>query len=150
MQPIEWRPVPGYEGSYEVSERGDVRSIPRQVRTRWGGLMSVPGVVIKGAIDASGYRRVTLHRSDTPSTKKVHRLVAFAFLGAPATSDLEVCHNDGNPLNNDWRNLRWDTRKANVADRIKHGRTYRGGRPKRPVLELAEEQHEKNEREEAR
>ncbi len=49
------------------------------------------------------------------------RLILQAFVG-PCPNGMECCHNDGNPANNHVDNLRWDTRKNNVADTIKHGR----------------------------
>lgn len=131
MQPIEWRPVPEYEGYYEVSEHGQVRSIQRTVTTRRAVRVRLPSVTLRGSIDGSGYRRFVLNKDGRSKTHKAHRIVAFAFLGGPSSAELEVCHNDGDPLNNDWRNLRWDTRQANVHDRITHGRTYRGGAPRR-------------------
>ncbi len=57
----------------------------------------------------------------------VHRIVLEAFVGPPS-SGMEGCHYDGNPLNNRLDNLRWDTKKANCADAIRHGRTTRGER----------------------
>lgn len=50
----------------------------------------------------------------------VHRLILEAFVG-PCPDGMECCHGDGNPANNDISNLRWDTRRANTADAIRHG-----------------------------
>lgn len=55
----------------------------------------------------------------------VHRLVLLAFIG-PCPEGMECCHSDGNPANNRLENLRWDTRKNNQADRIKHGTDCKG------------------------
>jgi hypothetical protein len=55
----------------------------------------------------------------------VHVLVLTSFRG-PCPEGMEACHNDGNPLNNHVSNLRWDTRKANAEDRVRHGRQLRG------------------------
>jgi hypothetical protein len=54
-----------------------------------------------------------------------HRLVLLAFVG-PCPAGLEACHNDGNPANNRLANLRWDTRKSNAADKVRHGRSVTG------------------------
>lgn len=51
----------------------------------------------------------------------VHRIVALTFIGVPPFAKSEVCHNDGNRRNNHYSNLRWGTRKENVADSIRHG-----------------------------
>jgi HNH endonuclease/Homeodomain-like domain len=57
----------------------------------------------------------------------VHRLVLETFVG-PCPDGLLTCHNDGDPTNNRVNNLRWDTPKANAADRVSHGNTWAGGR----------------------
>lgn len=116
MQSIEWLPVPGFEDRYEVSNSGEVRN-----RTT--------GYVRKQHADSSGHLRIGLWNGKTMVTAKVHRLVARAFIGEPSDGQ-EVCHSDGNPSNNSVGNLRWGTRAENVADRIKHGRTFRGGSPR--------------------
>jgi hypothetical protein len=76
---------------------------------------------------ARGHPQVVLSLSGRKITRYVHRLVLRAFKGEPVDG-LEGCHNDGNPLNNDIDNLRWDTRKNNQADRVKHGTHTRGER----------------------
>ena len=107
-----WLPVVGWEGIYEVSDFGRVRSLYRKGRTR--------GKVLKQVNDG-GYRNVTL--SDLPrySIAKVHQLVMEAFVG-PRPEGLEVCHYDGDGSNNRLDNLRYDTRAANQQDRLRHGR----------------------------
>lgn len=112
MQSTEWRPVPNFEDRYEVSEDGAVRTL-------------TTGHIHKQFPDDYGHLRLGLWNGKKTVTVKAHRLVARAFLGEPGEGQ-EVCHNDGNPKNNNRGNLRWGTRAENVADRIKHGRTYRG------------------------
>jgi len=58
---------------------------------------------------------------------QVHRLVMLAFEG-PCPAGYEVCHNDGDPTNNRRSNLRYDTRKGNMADQLRHGTRNRGTR----------------------
>lgn len=117
----EWRPVVGYEGRYEVSSLGRVRSVARSVwipatwrtaayRRRERGRLLSPSRLRKG------YRRVNLEGV----AHSVHRLVLEAFVG-PCHEGMEGCHCDGNPGNNAIDNLRWDTRKGNWDDRRKHG-----------------------------
>lgn len=65
---------------------------------------------------------VTLHGRGLREVRCVHEIVATTFLG-PKKKGLEVCHRDGNRLNNAAENLRWDTRTANHADKKEHG-TY--------------------------
>lgn len=67
----------------------------------------------------------------------VHRTVLECFVG-PCPDGMECCHDDGNPQNNNLDNLRWDTPRANQADRLKHGTSNRGSQS--PAAKLNEEQ----------
>ncbi len=82
---------------------------------------------LKGVVEKTGYRSVTFMSDGSLKKFLVHRLVLEAFVG-PCPEGMEACHNDGDRLNNQISNLRWDTRKANQADRIKHGTDGRGER----------------------
>jgi len=114
----EWRPVIGYEGRYEVSDHGAVRSLSNY-RSSSGGQLS-PWTNNKG------YQYVTL-RSPGGGKKShaVHRLVLKAFVEL-RPSGKQVAHGDGDPANNRASNLRWATSKENIDDRTRHGRTARG------------------------
>lgn len=111
-----WRPVPGWVGFYEVSDLGQVRSVPR---IDSGGNRR-RGLVRRAAPDRKGYLRVQLHRSGSRKSAKVHRLVLEAFVG-PCPPDMEGCHGDGDPANNSLINLRWDTASANTFDSVRLG-----------------------------
>lgn len=116
----EWRPVVGYEGRYEVSSLGRVRSLG--VR-RGGGIWPLRSVRTSG-----GYLRVTLYASDGTSRNQwVHILVALAFIG-PRPPGHEVRHLDGNPANPASANLAYGTAKENAGDRERHGTDPRGER----------------------
>ena len=93
-----WRPVIDYEGLYEVSNYGEVR------RT--------DGTMMQGNINSYGYRVVRLTKCGMPKDKKVHRLVALAFIPTISGKDF-VNHKDGNKLNNYVGNLEWVTRGEN-------------------------------------
>lgn len=121
-----WKPAPGYEGLYEVSDRGQVRSIPRPRRQWHGGIATVPERILRQDVGKRGHRRVTLHSAGKRSRFLVHRLVLTAFVG-PCPDGMEGCHGDGNPANNHLENLRWDTKPANSADSIRH-RTHPSAR----------------------
>lgn len=120
----EWRPVVGFEGRYEVSNKGRVRSLGRTETysrilndgKRSDVTRTKATRTISGGIGAHGYLTVRLKGK----TFTVHRLVLSAFIG-PCQRGLAACHNDGNKLNNAVPNLRWDTYQANNADRAKHG-----------------------------
>lgn len=107
-----WLPVVGYEGLYEVSDWGRVKSLPRNT-TRGG--------ILKQATDKRGAKRVNLSKYGVQEVRLVHHLVLQAFVG-PCPDGLEGCHWDGDPSNNFLPNLRWDTRESNMADMVRHGR----------------------------
>jgi hypothetical protein len=73
-----------------------------------------------------GHLRVTLGGDDGISRKHlVHRVILETFVG-PCPPGMECCHADGDPANNRLSNLRWDTRKGNMADAMRHGTVRRG------------------------
>jgi hypothetical protein len=100
-----WKPVVGYEGLYEVSDRGRVRTVPRILK---------PGTL------NHGHLHVNLWINRKGKTRTVHRLVAAAFIG-PCPDGQEVRHLDGNPTNNAVENLKYGTRSENLLDRVRHG-----------------------------
>lgn len=116
----EWRPVVGAVG-YEVSSRGRVRSLDRtrtyaRVDPASRRLVIVArahrGRVLQPGTAKSGHQIVVLGRGQT---RLVHRLVLEAFVG-PAPANMEACHGDDDPANNNLENLRWGTRSENLAD----------------------------------
>lgn len=113
---------------FEVSSWGRVRSARRFVcrMSRSGAMhpMRVGGKILTPSLKKSGSRpvalRVTLSVSGVRLYRYVHRLVLEAFVG-PAPEGTEGCHFDGNPLNNNLSNLRWDTHASNYLDSVRHG-----------------------------
>lgn len=117
----QWRPVPGYEGLYEVSDHGRVRSLDRIVVRSDGTKSPYPGkLFILQVQEKSGYVMTGLSRGGKKRTFDVHRLVASAFLG-PCPEGMEVCHNNGDPTDNRAGNLRYGTKHSNFQDTILHG-----------------------------
>jgi len=117
-----YKPIHGFEGIYEVSDLGNVRSVPRLRRSR-GFKYAVGYRVLKGAVTRDGYKTVRLyhHVGGTKWTDaSVHRLVASAFLPQPE-GKLFVNHKDGNKLNNSPANLEWCTRSENCRHAISIG-----------------------------
>ena len=106
-----WLPILGYEGRYEVSSLGRVRSLPRS-RTK-GGFLALPP-------DSHGRPHVTLHKDGGQKVAQVHRLVANAFHG-PLPPGMETRHLDGNPTNNVATNLVYGTRSENQRDSVQIG-----------------------------
>lgn len=106
---MKWAPVLGFEGQYEVSENGDVRSLPRYVKTRGTGMRLVePRLLAQTPCDKQHPKllKVTLSHGvkGEQSFPKVHRLVAESFLGATPVD--RVVHWDGDARNNAVTNLR--------------------------------------------
>lgn len=117
-----WLPVIGFEGSYEVSDQGRVRSLGRIIRNG-DSTRRVKGMLLEGSADRGGHLRVHLRSSDARTQVYVHRLVLRSFVG-PCPDGMEGCHNDGNPANNSLSNLRWDTQSGNQRDRELHGTNH--------------------------
>jgi hypothetical protein len=114
----EWRPVVGYEGLYEVSSLGRVKSAA-------AGRGRVQGRVLRqSARNAKGYMRVNLWNG-TQRNHFTHHLVAAAFIG-PRPAGLLVLHENGRADDNKASNLRYGTHRENVADAKRHG-TFRPG-----------------------
>ena len=112
----QWRPVVGYEGRYEVSDLGRVRSLDR-IRSngrKWRGRVLRPVPMERG------YLSVNLWLDNTPRMHLTHRLVLAAFEG-PAPEGSEGRHLDGNPSNNALFNLAWGTHSENQYDQVSHG-----------------------------
>ena len=121
-----WREIPGYEGLYEASSLGRVRSLGRWANSKLGSQQWRPGRVLKLLPNSNEYLCVNFicaagHRK----RRYVHQLVMEAFVG-PCPEGMEVCHKDGKRTHNQRRNLRYGTRKSNNADRDRHGTTARG------------------------
>jgi hypothetical protein len=123
---MNWRPVPGHEGRYLVSDTGVVRGLDRVVvqQNRWGRLMerAQAGKVLSTRIDRDGYVRVV---SRELKETAVHRLVALAFLPNPKRLP-QVNHKDDNKANNVPANLEWCTNAENHQHRV---RVLGGGVP---------------------
>lgn len=126
-----WKPVVGFEGLYEVSDQGRVRSLPRvtQVKNRWGNLVDrkFPGKVLSAANskNRSNRRFVGLSANKTQTVKLVAHLVAEAFLGNRPVGH-QVCHNNGDATDDRAVNLRYDTPAGNMADCLAHGTRPKG------------------------
>lgn len=110
-----WKPIPGYEGSYEASDQGRVRSLDRTIIEKTGRAVNVRGRVLKPTEGNKRYLLVTL----SGRTKRVHRLVLAAFEGE--NPDMQVRHLDGDPQNNRLVNLAYGTNAENMLDSIRHG-----------------------------
>jgi HNH endonuclease/NUMOD4 motif len=120
-----WKPVVGYEGLYEVSDQGNVRSLDRWGNGGGGSRRLSRGRRLTPQKSGS-YLKVGLTRNGSGSTRSIHVLVLEAFVGQRPDSAL-ACHNDGDRRNNQLSNLRWDTQSNNMLDAVKHGRASQKG-----------------------
>lgn len=102
-----WKPVEGYEGLYEVSDSGQVRSLPGG--RRLGKILcAIPR-------HKSGHLGVNLHKEGKRVTKHVHKLVAAAFIG-PCPDGLVVCHGPNGVKDNSVSNLSYGTTRKNAGE----------------------------------
>lgn len=127
-----WADVPGYEGFYEVSDHGRVRSVTRTVKVgeRKDGTTFTRrhhGRALTACTPSGGYPTVVLWKRGVDESKRVHVLVLEAFRGA-CPAGLACRHLDSNRQNNHLTNLEWGTYSENQMDRVDAGTSNRGER----------------------
>lgn len=116
----EWRPIPGYEGRYEVSDQGRVYSCARSFVDVLGRPRMHKGRFLRPTVNQWGYQVFTLYKDSMHEREYVHRAVLKAFVGD--MSDTHITrHLNGNPRDNRLENLKWGTQKENIHDEIIHG-----------------------------
>lgn len=113
----EWRAIVGFEGSYEVSNLGRVRSLDRMINMAHGAKRSHRGRVLQPVYDKDGYPRVMLRVDGAYAKRGVHRLVCEAFHGPGTILHREVDHIDRDTSNARAENLRWVSRGENHSHR---------------------------------
>jgi hypothetical protein len=113
---IEWMPIPGWEGHYEVSGDGQVRSLDRQDRLG----RPLRGRILRPVINKYGYPMLGLKRDTGRVLVTAHKVVMLAFKG-PRPDGQVVRHLDGNPANNLVSNLVYGTQSENHLDSVRHG-----------------------------
>lgn len=116
----EWRPVVGFEGLYEVSSLGRVRSLPRLTAMKNGRARHTRGGLLAAAI-GDRYSSVCLKHEGRSRTVRVHVLVAESFLG-PRPEGYDVCHGNNDGHDNRLANLRYDTHRNNQRQMVADGR----------------------------
>jgi hypothetical protein len=114
-----WKPVIGFDGNYEVSDLGRVRSLERITKIP-NGWRTFPSKVLKPIFAGTGYLVANLCVNGKKKQKHIHAMVLDAFVG-PSPYGNQACHKNG--IRSDARldNLRWDTIKNNHADKMGHG-----------------------------
>lgn len=120
-----WKDIPGFEGFYQVSNIGKIKSLARVVMRKNGSKCTVKERILKTRLNNRGYEIVTLCIDCNFTHHTVHKLVALAFYGERPTGH-EIAHFDGVRNNNKVENIRYATKKDNAGDRDRHGNTKRG------------------------
>lgn len=121
METVEkWRPVLNWEGEYDVSDQGRVRSVERMV-PRSSTPQLIRERILKAPPGNHGYPRVNLARGGKYVQRTVHSLVLETFVG-PCPPRMEALHENGIRTDCRLTNLRWGTSAENKADIIRHGR----------------------------
>lgn len=134
-----WKDIKGYEGLYQVSDLGRVKSLD-SIRTDSIGRKKFNKGQLLNAHTQKGRKRkvVYLTHKSEKKTVFVHKLVMQAFVGAPPAG-MEVCHNDGDEGNNVLTNLRYDTKSENQIDIYRYGSKSSAGKlTPEQVLEIRE------------
>jgi hypothetical protein len=136
--PEEWRIIADFP-DYEVSDLGRVRRATDAVwASRGCKRIRAPAGYVLTPCPARGYLQARLSVGGRVFSVGIHVLVCEAFQGPRPSPLHEAAHGDGTRTNNRNSNLRWATRKENMADRDRHGRTKRGAAHSRPLRLLSE------------
>ena len=110
----EWKDIKGYEGIYQVSDLGRVKSLHRVVSHAKSGILTIKERMLKNIQDTKGYYQVRLSKDGKVTVKKVHQLVSIAFLNHQQCGfELVVNHKDFDKLNNKLDNLEITTQRIN-------------------------------------
>ena len=123
-----WKDIPGYEGQYQASNLGNIRSVDRKVRgichfTGKEFYRTVKGRVLRpGRFCHAGHLSVVLGHGATGSP--VHQLIMLTFVGPPPEGT-EILHSNGDPTDNRLENLRYGTRTENILDVYHQGGVWR-------------------------
>lgn len=117
-----WKDIPEYEGLYQASSLGRIKSLNREQADKFGKVYKYKSKILKhGTNKNDGRQYVVLSKEGKTKSFNVHTLVALAFIGEKPNGYF-VCHCDGNNQNNNIENLRYDTSNQNGIDIYRHGR----------------------------
>jgi hypothetical protein len=120
-----WKDIPGYEGLYQASNLGRIKSLKREINKVWNRFQYCNKPLKEKILkpDGSRYLQVQLCKNNKTTKYSIHRLVLKAFVG---NSDLVCNHKDANPKNNRLDNLEYCTQKENVDHSWKMGHQHKG------------------------
>ena len=109
-----WKPINNYEGCYEASNKGRIRSVERLVKCK-NGMRTSPSTILKPSLGQWGYEQVTLRKEGRKETVRINRIIAQTFIPNPNKLP-QVNHIDGNKINNCVENLEW----CDASHNMKH------------------------------
>lgn len=116
-----WKDIVGYEGIYQVSDEGRVRTVQgKTTHSTFHGSRIWNERILKQKTDKYGYKRVSLWKNKKPKDFLVHRLVALAFIPKPIGKEI-INHKDCNVINNYIDNLEWCTYAENLQHAYENG-----------------------------
>jgi NUMOD4 motif/HNH endonuclease len=119
MDREQFRDIKGYEGMYQVSNFGRVKSLRRTYTNSRGQVREIPEKILKQKKNRCGYMVCSLSNMGDLREFTIHKLVATAFI-FKEDGKVEVNHKDGNKTNNNTSNLEWVTKSENTLHAIKH------------------------------
>lgn len=132
-----WKDIQGYEGNYQVSSKGNVRSLDRYIECR-GKYRFQKGKTLKPYINKSGYRQVTLYDKNGYKLHRINRLVAQSFIPNPNNLP-QVNHKDEVKTNDCVNNLEWCTCLYNLTyNDLHHRRNNMNNKKSKQVVQIKE------------
>lgn len=125
----QWKDIPGWEGFYQASNAGRVRSIDRVItHARWGNTKYKGRILKAWQSQKDGYYLVNLCSNKKRKSYYIHQLILLTFVGEPKPGE-QVLHGDAGPFVNTPENLRWGTSKQNSRDYHNRRCPHCGKRP---------------------
>lgn len=121
-----WKDIFGFEGIYQVSDLGNVKSLKRIVPHKYSGILTIPERIRKVYVGKNGYKYTTLSKHGKISVVTIHSLVANSFLGHITNQQTVIDHIDNNKLNNCLNNLQIITNRENTSKGKKNKTGFTG------------------------
>lgn len=115
-----WKDIKGFEGLYQISNQGRLRSLDRPVKQRSNSIQVKKGKLIIQSKNHKGYPLANVSKGNKRYSRATHRLVAEAFIPNPENKP-QINHIDGNKENNSVSNLDWVTASENIRHAINNG-----------------------------
>ena len=123
-----WKDIKGYEGMYQCSSLGNIRSLDRIVICKNGRIDHKIGTTMKLRQNKNGYMQIGLTKHNVRKMTYVHRLIAETFIENPDNKS-QINHKDGDKLNNSVENLEWVTASENLKHSYENlNRTINSGK----------------------